>query len=116
MDTMSYLLGKNASSGGGGSSTNVYEVTIDPNTLNITGTLPANLTANNLINSFINIVDRRTDEQTQEEITIMNLCQIINVTTLSQEPETLYLEFWFGGSSASLSYTLATGEVKRGEW
>lgn len=111
MDITSYLLGKNASSGGGGSSINVYEVTLDLSTFSISGILPVNLTANDFINSCINIVDRHTDEQTQEEITIMNLCQIVNVTTSTLTSEELYITIPFAGSLTELSYTVATGEV-----
>ena len=53
-DIVSYLLSKNASSGGGGSSTNIYETTYDA-TSETFGTIPINLTIDDFINTVIKV-------------------------------------------------------------
>lgn len=77
MDTMSYLLGKNASSGGGGSSTNVYEINYDMQTGKYSGTIPTNLTVEDLINTNFKANIDFVNKQTQETIHLTYLGRVL---------------------------------------
>lgn len=109
MDITSYLLGKNASSGGGGSSSNVYEPTYNPETGEF-GTIPSNLTIDDFANSVIKV--SYTFEAEGESVHETRVMQVVSaVSRDGYDVIGLYIYDMRYDKLGSVKYVSSTGQI-----
>lgn len=103
---------KNITNGGGGSSSNVYEINYDMQTGKYSGTIPSNLTIDELINTVFKIGFDFINPETQQTVYITTLLRVVKC--FSPEGENLIIlsvHYPNDYDISEISYIPSTGEI-----